>query len=113
MPDITLYAGDTSDYIYVSPSTLAGAAMDVNWTCSACVIDRAGAKTIADFVITEQTGDGTEFVCYLTPTQTATLTVSGTYTDYNFVIQVVNTTTTPPYKKEAQYSLRVYEGNIA
>lgn len=110
--DFTIYRGDTSDIVYTSPSTLDGAAMDGNWTCSSCVVDRSGDKVISDFSITTKTGDNTEFICYLTPTQTDNLAVTGDVSYYTWVIQLANATTTPPFSKEVHYTLAVKEGRI-
>ena len=108
-----VYVGDTTDIVYIRPSALDGAAMDGNWTCSQQVNDESGNEVIGEASVTEKSSDDTEFKVYLTPSQTGTLSGSGnTYTLYDWVIQVVNDSASPPYRKETHLSLRVFNQGI-
>ena len=105
----TIYVGDTTDIVYVAPSVLDGGTIDANWSCSQQVINNKGQVVISEVAITTKSADNTEFKCYLTPAQTATLS-PGTHT---WIIQVVNSTLTPVITKESHFTLYVESQGIS
>lgn len=96
--------GDLSDFVFIRPKELAGAAIDGTWSCSGMVFDNFGKKVIEDFSITTKSGDNTEFKAYITPTQSEAFKVGGVYT---FSIKLENGTTTPPISKATLLQIQV------
>jgi hypothetical protein len=109
--DFQLHTGDTSATVFISPSVLEGSAMDGNWSCTGCVVDKSGNKVVDDYAITGKTGGSAEFICYLTPAQTANLTTTG-YTEYIWILQLDNATLTPPYSIETHLTIGVSRAGI-
>lgn len=115
------YQGDTTDILYIRPGPLNnGDPIDVNWTCSTGVIDDVGAILLASRAVTDivtvpikgangQTTDEECFLCALTPAETVTLEL-GIHT---WIVQVVNTTTTPPFNIEKHNILEIEKQGLA
>jgi len=99
---LTIHKGDTTDIVYVRPSLLDGATLDGNWTCSQAVT-KDGTQVITTVAVTTKSTDNTEFKCFLTPTQTDTLTVG----EHIWTIQLANPTLTPAIIKEIQLRMSV------
>ena len=110
---IELFQGDTSEVKLVRPDMPSlDAALDGNWTCKQSVLDCDGSVVIAVATVTDKTTDenGDErFVVAVKPVDSTTLTVPDDepYQDYTWIIQLENTTTTPPYRKEHMMTLRI------
>ena len=115
---IKLFQGATSDVKLVRPEMPSlPDALDGNWNCKYSVLDCDDAVVVAATAVTDKTTDtnGQErYVVAVTPTQSATLTVPAgePWLDYTWVIQLENTTTTPPYNKEHAITLRVRRQGI-
>lgn len=108
--EYTIYQGDTGPIIRPRPTVLDdGVVLDVNWTCSTAVNDADGVEVIAKRAVTDKTVDNLRFVAALTPTETNLLLVddSENYRSYTQVIEVINTTLTPPFNIEEHYTLKV------
>ena len=103
-----VYVNDLTDIIYLSPSTLDGAAMDSNWSCKQRVVDTDEVEVISEVAVTEKSGDNSEFKVYLTGAQTGTLTAG----DYTWYIQIRNDVLSPPFIKEIHLILRVSDEGI-
>jgi hypothetical protein len=116
---IELVQGNTSDVKLTRPDFPdLPDALDENWVCQQAVMDCAGAlvvglSTVSDKALDEF--DKQRFVVAVSPTDSATLSVAAgePYQEYTWLIELSNTTTTPPYKKEHHITLRVYSQGIA
>lgn len=115
---IKIARGDTSDVMLTRPDVPGLAnALDVNWVCKQSVLDCDGVVVVAAAVVTSKSVDehGHErFVVAVEPADSDLLTVPAgePYMEYDWVIQLENTTTTPPYNKEHRITLRVREQGI-
>jgi len=107
-----IHRGNTTDVVYVRPSVLDGATIDANWSCKTAVVNTAGDVLVDTTTITAKSADDTEFKVYLTPTQTNALNPDSGYQEYIWVVQLENTTLTPPIKRDIQFRLGVDIGNI-
>lgn len=111
--EYTFRTGDTSDFIYIRPLGLDGAVIDGNWSCSQVVKDLDENVVIAEAAVTTKSTDTTEFKCFLTPTQTANLQPSGKYQEYTWMIQLSNSTLTPPIVRETHIRIGVYRQGVS
>ena len=122
---IEVFKGDTTDIIYVRPGPLnPGDLIDSNWKCFVGVTDyintsEMSAREVTDIVVvpvknpdTSMTSDEECFMCFLTPAETLTLSVDAETTLHNWVIEVSNTTTTPPFNLESHNELYVKEQSL-
>lgn len=100
---IECFLGDTTDIIELGIQTSKErvpprvvAVMDANYTCKIAVgsVNRA---------VTDKTSDGKYFRGWLTPTETASLGVG----EFKLGMQISNSTITPPFVKEKQFTLRI------
>ena len=108
--EYTIYQGDTGPIIRPRPSVLADdVVLDSNWKCYTAVNDTDGAVVVAKREVTDKTADNLRFVAGLTPTETNLLLVddSEEYRPYTQIIEVLNTTLTPPFNIESHYTLKV------
>lgn len=108
--------GDVSDIKLIRPQLPGlGNLLDSNWVCKQRVLDAAGTQVIAEQTITDKytDADGQQwFMAAVKPSDSEDLTVTGDYVDYSWYIQVANTTTTPPYKRELLVTLRTKKQGV-
>lgn len=108
--EYTIYQGDTGPIIRPRPTVLDdGVVLDINWSCFTAVNDADGTPVIARRAVTDKTDDNLRFIAALTPTETNLLEVedSESYRPYTQIIEVINTTLTPPFNIEEHYTLKV------
>jgi hypothetical protein len=102
--------GDTSDIKLIRPQIPdLPATLDGNWVCTQRVLNPDGTEAIAEQAITDKYTDSDSQQWYMAavkPADSAGLTVADDYVDYQWHIQLVNATTTPPYKRELKITLR-------
>ena len=110
---IEVYQGDLTKIKNVRPTfpSLPGV-LDANWKCYVSVNDCDGNNVVADREVTNKVTDANSrerFVCAIHPSETESLEVATgeEYQDSDWVIQVENLSTTPPYSKEHHITLRV------
>lgn len=115
------YKGDLTDIIYLRPGPLNnGDPIDVNWTCVTGANDSAGAVSLVSRSVTDivtvpvkgsngQTTDEECFMAFLTPTETDGLNEE----THEWVIQVTNTTTTPPFNLETHNELEILKQGLS
>ncbi len=109
--------GDVSDIKLIRPQ-LPGLplALDGNWACKQRVLNPDGSEAIAEQTITDKYTNAASqewFVAAIKPVDSASLTVTGGHVDYRWYIQIENATTTPPYKRELQITLRTRDQGVA
>jgi len=117
-----VFRGDTSSILYVRPGALeVGEVIDSNWTCYVGVVNYLNTVEVAHREVTEIVtvpvrdcdtniiSDEQCFMCYLTPTETLLLTTDVTSTNHISVVEVINSTVTPPFNKEYHTDLFVKE----
>lgn len=92
-----IYKGDTGGPWNVA--LLDGATILPPWSCKIKV-----AGTAIDRAVTDRTDDNKAFIAALTPTETDTLTAGSQYV---VAVEIENTTTTPPFRKESHFILAV------
>lgn len=110
--DFKIYQGDTGPILKPRPSVIdTGDVIDATWHCYLGVNDADGVEVIARTEITDKTADDMRWICALTPAQTATIPPL-LDTPYNMVIEVTNTTTTPPFNIEKHYGLEVRDQGL-
>lgn len=100
---VSVAQGDTTTALKPRPGSLGESdIIDGNWSCHTKVLSPSGTVLI-DRAITEKTSDAMRFVVALTPAETAALAVD----TYTWIIELSNSTTTPPYNVEVSYTLAV------
>ena len=115
---IEVYQGDLTKIKNVRPTFPGlGDTLDANWKCYGSVNDCDGNNVVADREVTNKMTDANgkeRFLCAVHPSETEQLDVSDgeKYQDYDWVIQVENMTTNPPYSKEHHITLRVWPQGI-
>ena len=114
-----IFKGDTSEIIYVRPSILSSGDLLTGWECFVGVVDYTNTIEVeAREVITKATvaykdpetgitSDEECFMCYLTPTETSTLSIDVATTLHSWVIEISNAATTPPFNLEIHNELYV------
>lgn len=108
--------GKTSDIKLLRPQ-LPGLtdALDGNWVCKQRVLHPDGTEVVAEQAITDKYTDADSqewFMAAVKPADSASMVVAGEYVDYRWFIQLENATTTPPYKREEEVTLRTRERGI-
>jgi len=110
---VEVYQGDLSAIRNARPS-IEGLddVLDANWECYVRVIDRDNNAVVAKREITDKmtdTASKERFVAAILPTETAEILVptGRNSEDYIWIIQLENSTLTPPWVKEHQITLRV------
>lgn len=105
-----IYKGDTSPILQPRPTVLADATvLDADWHCYIAANYKDGTEAVASREVTDKTSDDLRWIAALTPTETDTIVFPGGLKtiDIILVIEVINTTTIPPFNKETHYTLPV------
>ena len=111
-----IYLGDTGPVLQPRPTVLDdGVPLDANWTCHIAANYADGTVAIASTEVTDKTADNLRWIAALTPTQTATLTipVGEAFIVIDHVLEIVNLTLTPVFRKEVHHRLPVCAQGIA
>lgn len=97
---LSIYKGDTAGPWNVGVTGDDGALVNISapWTCKIKV-----AGTAIDRAVTDRTVDNLRFIAALTPAETATLDIG----IYVVAIEIENTTTVPPLRREHHIVLTV------
>lgn len=104
---VIINQGDTSDTYQVSPFVEGEATQtlsDGGWTCRSVVVAAVGDVPIIDNVVTTKTVDDLYFETALASPDTDTLNGGS---NYLWIIEIENTTTTPKYRRELHIPLKV------
>lgn len=114
--EFVIHQGDTGPMLKPRPSVLDdGVVLDADWHCYIAALDATGAVAIASREVTDKDTGNLRWLASFTPAETATLDVedSDNYRSYKMVLEVVNTTTTPPFNVESHFVLNVAPQGIA
>lgn len=105
-----IFQGDHSPVYRCRPTALPdGQPINGSWKCHIGVTDENDRVVMAKREVTAKTSDGLRWLAALTPAETGAL-APGAY--YNMVIEVSNTTTTPPFNKEKRVQFKLLHQGI-
>ena len=111
IPELSsIYKGDTSPIFQPRPTVLDdNVILDAEWHCYIAANYKDGEIAIAKREVVDKTSDNLRWIAALTPTETETIVFPGDLKtiDITLVIEVTNTTTTPPFNKEIHYTLPI------
>lgn len=110
-----IYQGDTGTILHPRPSSLAvDEAIDADWHCWIAANYSDGTVAVAKREVTDKDAGDLSWLAALTPTETNTITINPELGEVtvDLIIEVINTTTTPPFNVERHFDLPVRSQGI-